>query len=66
MSLQDKIVKQPSTTVNYLVQTVTMEPVWMILETSPVSVIQDTLEGSVRITSMNVKQLDVRMEHVKI
>ena len=54
MSLQDKTVKQPSTTVNSSVQTVTMEVVWMMLEHSSVSVILDSLENCVMWKSMNV------------
>ena len=66
MNLQDETVRQLLTTVHCLVLTVTMEAVWIVLAPSPVSVIQDSLENSVMLKSMNVKRLDVRMDHVKI
>ena len=37
----------------------------MVLVLQPVSVIQDSLETSVTLILMNVKQLDARMENVK-
>jgi hypothetical protein len=42
-----------------------MEAVWMILVSSPVSVTLDSLVTFVRLTLMNVKQLDARMGNVK-
>ena len=65
MSTLEHTVKLPLITVHCLIPTVTMEAVWMELVLSPVSVSQDSLETSVILTLMNVKQPDARMEHVK-
>ena len=66
MSSLEHTVRLPSITVTYcLTPIVTMEHVWIVLENLPAGVIQDTLETSVTLISMNVKQLDVRMENVK-
>ena len=52
--------------VHCLLPTATMELVWMVMERSPVNVIQDSQETSVTRISMSVKQLDVRIANVKI
>ena len=65
MSTLEYTVKLPLITVLCLLSAVTMEVVWMILEISPVNVIQDSRETSVTLILMNVKQLDARMGNVK-
>ena len=62
----DRTAALPLTTVHCLLPIVTMEPVWMVLVPSPVIVTQDTQETFATLTSMNVKQLGVRMGNVKI
>ena len=65
LSTLENTVRLPLITACCLIPTVTMEAVWMILVPSSVSVTQDTLETSVILTLMNVKQLDARMGNVK-
>ena len=60
-----RIVILPLITVHCLLPTVTVEAVWMDLETSPVSAIQVSQAISVMLTSMNAYQLDARMDNVK-
>ena len=66
MSSQEWTVRFLLTTVHYSLPTATMGAVWMVLESLPANVIQDSQENSVIRISMNVKQLDARMGNVKI
>ena len=65
MSTLEYTVKLPLITVLCSLPAATVEVVWMISEILPVSVIQDSLETSVTLILMNVKQLDARMGTVK-
>ena len=66
MSSQEWTVRLLLTTVHCSLPTATMEAVLMVLESSPENVMLDSQENSVIRLSMNVKQLDARMENVKI
>ena len=65
LSSQEQTVTLLLTTVHFSLPTVTMGAVRMVLEPSPVNVIQDSQETSVTRISMSVKQLNARMLNVK-